>query len=154
MILKYFRYAPKAIGNQASYTDIAVCMNRKAAQEGCSVNGNPPKFNTTNVYRWFKQLDGKEKSPKEKPALTPDMKRERIKWCNDMKDLIEELGDKFYACFLDEKWFYITSRRRKIKILSAQPGENADKVAPNIPTTRRKRLCRRLGRRSATRTTG
>ena len=62
-ILKYFRYAQKAIGNQASYTDIAVCMNRKAAQEGCSVNGNPPKFNTSNVYRWFKPLGGKEKSP-------------------------------------------------------------------------------------------
>ena len=38
-------------------------------------------------------------------------------------------------CFIDEKWFYTTSRRRRLKILPAGDGEDPDKVAPHIPTT-------------------
>ena len=32
-------------------------------------------FNTMNLYRWFKQQGGKEKSPMEKPYLTEDQKK-------------------------------------------------------------------------------
>ena len=110
-VLKYFCYAQSAIGNQTSYADLAATMNRKADWDGCLVKGKKPTFNTSNVYRWFKRLDGKLKSSKEKPMLTPEMMKDRKKWCKDMKKLIEEHGSKnFYACFLDEKWFYITSR--------------------------------------------
>ena len=66
------------------------------------MNGNPPKFYTSDVYRWFKQLGGKDKSPKEKPALTLDMKRRCITWCNDMKDLIKEHCNECYVCFLNK----------------------------------------------------
>ena len=139
-VLKYFRYAQKTIGNQSSYADLAACMNRKADVDGCSVQGKRATFNSTNVYRWFKRLGGKEKSPVEKPALTPEMKQERVKWCRKIKKLIKKSGGKFYACFLDKKWFYITSRRRKMKLLPAQPGESEDVVANEVPTTRSRRF--------------
>jgi len=43
-------------------------------------------------------------------------------------------GEDFHAVFLDEKWFYLSSRRRKIKILPPGPGEDPDEVAPHMPT--------------------
>ena len=139
-VLKYFRYAQMILGNQASYEDIAKVMNNKANTDGVTVNGNPPKFNSKNVYRWFKLLGGKEKSPIEKPHLTPEMKEERKKWCEYIKTLIAEHGDQFYACYLDEKWFYTTSRRRRMKILKAQPGKDPEEVQPIVPTTRSRRF--------------
>ena len=47
---------------------------------------------------------------------------------------MEERGEEFYACFLDEKWFYTTSHRRKIKILPPGPGEDPAAVA-HVPLT-------------------
>ena len=44
-------------------------------------------------------------------------------------------GSNFYACYIDEKWFYTISRRRRLKILPAGDGEDPAKVAPHIPTT-------------------
>ena len=91
------------------------------------------------LMNWFKAQGGADRSPKEKPYLTDDQKRARKKWCQDEKGHIAEHGPDFHACFLDEKWFYTTSRRRRIKILP--PGENEDpnEVRPWIPTTRSRR---------------
>ena len=86
------------------------------------------KFNMCNVWRWFKQQGGKEKSPREKPYLTEDQKNERKKWCEDEKLRMSEYGDQFYACFLGEKWFYTTSRRRKLKVLPPGPDESQPKL--------------------------
>ena len=80
------------------------------------------RFNATNLYRWFKTQGGKERSPKEKPYLTEDQKSERKKWCQEQKKLMQEKGKRFYACFLDEKWFYITSRRQSYQGLTSWPG--------------------------------
>ena len=87
-----------------------------------------------NLYRWFRKHGGKEKSPLEKPYLTNKQKKERKKWCEFEKKRMEERGKEFYAYFLDEKWFYTTSRRRKIKILPPGPGEDPAAVAP-MPLT-------------------
>lgn len=126
-----YRYAEKTIGNQASYEQLARVMNEKSKQ--CP--SKPlTRFNATNLYRWFKTQGGKERSPKEKPYLTEDQKSERKKWCQEQKKLMQEKGKRFYACFLDEKWFYITSRRRRIKVLPPGPGEDPAEVAPHIPT--------------------
>ena len=76
------------------------------------------------MFHWFKHLGGKELSSKEKPALTPEMKKARKEWCEEMKKLMEKWGKDFHACFLDEKGFYVMSHQRKIKILEAQAGES------------------------------
>ena len=80
-----------------------------------------------------------KKSPKEKPDLTPDQKDNRKLWCEDEKIRKDYWGKDLYAVFLDEKWFYNTLHRQKIKILPTGPEEDADKVAPHIPTTRSRR---------------
>ena len=65
MICKLYRYAEKTIGNQASYTDLANCMNEKSAVN-CELQ-QQTKFTTCNAWLWFKQQGDKEKSPKKKP---------------------------------------------------------------------------------------
>ena len=87
----------------------------------------------------MKQGD-KEKFPKEKPYLTSDQKKAREEWCQNEKERMARQGKEFYACFLDEKWFYVTSRRRKLKILPPGEGEDPKVVAPHIPTTRSRRF--------------
>ena len=80
-VLKYFRYAQKTIGNQASWADLATYMNRKTELDICTVGGKKVTFNSSNPYWWFRRLGGKENAPVEKPALTEEIKREHVKWC-------------------------------------------------------------------------
>lgn len=92
------------------------------------------RFNAMNLYRWFHQHGGKEKSPLEKPYLTKDQMKARKKWCEFEKKM-EEWGENFHCCFLDEKWFYTTSRRRKVKVLPPGSGEDAAAAVALLPPT-------------------
>ena len=56
-----------------------------------------------------------------------------MKWAEEQKKLMKDQGDNFHCAFLDEKWFYTTSRRRKIKILPAGKDEDPEKVKPKQP---------------------
>ena len=133
-IRQLYRYAEKTVGNQATFQSLANTMNKKSAVHNRN-DGKPlTKFNKWNLWRWFKQQGGAEKSPREKPYLTDDQKKERKAWCVEILRLIRRYGDEFYACFLDEKWFYTTSRRRKLKVLPAGIGEDPIDVAPCVPT--------------------
>ena len=73
MICTLFRHTQITIGNQASYADIADCINKKA--RAMSDLHLQTTFNLVNIYRWFKQQQGKEKSPKEQPYLTDDQRK-------------------------------------------------------------------------------
>ena len=116
-------------------------MTLKAKTEGKVLSGGVTiRYNKTSLHRWFKSQGGKDKSAKEKPFLSADQKRERKKWCHKEKKQKADAGSNFHACFIDEKWFYTTSsRRRRLKILPAGDGEDPDKVAPHIPTTLNRR---------------
>ena len=132
-IRELYRYAERTIGHQASFEDLARVMNDKSK---VALEDRPDTtFNATNLFRWFHQQGGKKKSPMEKPYLSEDQKKERKKWCEREKSRIAKWGGRFYACFLDEKWFYMTSRRRKVKCLPPGPGESAAGVAPPLLTT-------------------
>jgi len=91
---------------------------------------NASNVNKMKLFWWFKQQGGKEKSPLPKPYLTEDQKKERVTWCKEVKDIIKKEGKNFYAVFLDEKWFYPTSRRRKLKILPKTEGEDHEDYQP------------------------
>mmetsp|Transcript_18920 Transcript_18920/g.28779 ORF Transcript_18920/g.28779 Transcript_18920/m.28779 type:complete len:121 (+) Transcript_18920:505-867(+) len=57
----------------------------------------------------------------------------------------EELQTKlrqpdFYFCFLDEKWFYTISRRKKIKMLPTGPLEDPQREMQQSPKTRSRRF--------------
>ena len=104
-------------------------------QDKASVTPNKPnvKFSKITLSRWFKKQGGNQKSPLEKPYLTADQKKNRVKWATEQRKLMEDKGDDFYCAFLDEKWFYTTSRRRKIKVLPACPHEDPNDVKPEHP---------------------
>ena len=130
-VRRLYRYAEKTVGAQANYEELAKVMNEKAAVDGMGET----KFKAHNVRAWFIKQRGTTKSPKEKPYLTEDQKTKRKEWCEEQKREMADRGMDFYACFLDEKWFYTTSRRRRIKYLPAGEGENPADVRPYIPTT-------------------
>ena len=135
---KCFRYAQRVIRSQTSYSDLTGVMNSKAAS--MDEVHEATKFNSTNALWWFKREGGNLKSPVEKPSLIPEMKRERVLGCLREKKRIRDWAENFHACFLDEKWFYTTSQRRKLKVLPSDPGEDPAEVAPHVPTIHSRRF--------------
>jgi hypothetical protein len=131
LMLKLFRKAQKTIGNQATYAELASAMKNLAKTD--QMGGHDLPLSRGIVYRWFRDVGGKEKSPKPKPYLTDDQKRGRKRWCETEKERMDEDGGNYYACFLDEKWFYTQSLRRKIKYLPAMVGEEG--VEYEVPRT-------------------
>ena len=59
---------------------------------------------------------GRLKRPITKPRLTTQQIKERLLFCEKWIHKIKN-REVLYFCFLDEKWFYTTSRRKKLKIL-------------------------------------
>ena len=45
----------------------------------------------------------------------------RMAWVHHVSQLME--SENFYIAFLDEKWFYTQSRRKKMKVLPAHQAE-------------------------------
>ena len=69
--------------------------------------------------------------------MTDALKNERIAW-------VQKWGERFSdpnapVCYLDEKWFYTSSRRRKIKFLPPGPGEEAGAALIIRPKIRSRR---------------
>ena len=97
----------KTIGNQSTFKNLAATMVEKAK----SLPGiGEPKFSVYNVRKWFKKQGGKDRSAKEKPFLTADQMKARSEWSVQEKERLAKYCDEFYACFLDEKWFYTQYR--------------------------------------------
>ena len=116
-LTQLFRYAQKTLGAKAGFAELTEAMNMKSAittEERPTLN-----LHRLQVHRWFVSQGGKECSPVEKPLDTPTHKRERKEWVIKWYDVLvkEDIAQ------LDEKWFYTTSRRRTIKRLPLQPGE-------------------------------
>ena len=73
------------------------------------------------VCEWFHSHGGKEYSPKEKPLDTDGHKILRLDWVKRWWNLLT--CKEAFVGHLDEKWFYITSRRKKIKRLPLGPNK-------------------------------
>ena len=99
-------------------------MNAKSAVE--SESRPTLSLHKLQVYRWFRKNGGKEISAKEKPLLTKQHKKDRLKWIQDWAALLSDPSTP--VCYLDEKWFYTTARRRKIKLLPPGPGEDESRM--------------------------
>lgn len=130
-----YRYAIRTRGILSTFSEIAETMNSKSAT---SEETRPVlKLHRLQVYRWFKKNKGKELSAKEKPILTDELKRQRVEWVRKWGELFKNKDTP--VCYLDEKWFYTSSRRRKIKYLPPGPGENQNDayiVRPKIRSRR------------------
>ena len=108
-----YRYATLTIGAMATFQELADCMNSKSAtadETRMSITLHP-----FQLYRWWKKCGGKEKSSIEKPKLTKEHCKQRLEWIEKWAKITTD--PNMPVAYLDEKWFYTTSRRRKIKLL-------------------------------------
>ena len=108
-----YRKATKTVGTDATFLEITANMNANSA----IANETRPtlKLHQLQVYRWFVDNKGLEKSSLAKPFLTPKYLVTRLEYANEELKLLDD--DKYYSCHLDEKWFYTNNRRRKNKHL-------------------------------------
>ena len=67
------------------------------------------------------------KNPTTKPHLKPEHIKNRLDFSTRWLQKLAE-GTTLYYCFLDEKWFYTTSRRKKEKHLPAAEFESLDET--------------------------
>jgi hypothetical protein len=112
-----YRYATSIHGDDLTFLQLADAMNAKA-----NIDQLVPGFNISvgQLKRWFRSIKGKQLSPNEKPYLTPEHLEMRIVYAIQMLQMQREGR---YICYLDEKWFYITTRRKKLKYVPQQPFE-------------------------------
>jgi hypothetical protein len=141
---KMYRAAIKQEGPEAPFGDIAKAMNSCSKDHHAEDDSTTPvlKMNRMHVRRWFKANHGKARKRSYRPILTPERKIERKKWAAYWLDKIQDAratGQPLYIAFLDEKWFYIYSRRKKAKILPPGPGEmEEDAFLPTIRVASRR----------------
>ena len=131
-----FRYAVKTIGIKASYSALAQTMTAKISH---ILPESPYKIDTHNLREFFLKMKGRLKRESYKPRLTDDHKVQRVSWCERLKGLAC-LNRRFYVCWIDEKWFYISSGRSKEKHLPAADFEEDEDVYTPAPTTRSRRF--------------
>ncbi len=119
-----FRHATDLLGDNATFKELASAMNLQSA----TMEDRPSlRMNKFNLLRWFKKNKGIEKRTVHRPILTNEHKIARLQHA----ELIQNLHRQGKTiCYLDEKWFYCFSRRKKQKYLprAAFEEEGADRM--------------------------
>ena len=104
-----FRHATDLLGDDATVKELALAMNLQSA----AMEDRPSlRMNKFNLLRWFKKNKGIEKRTVQRPILTNEQKIARLQHA----ELIQNLHHQGKTiCYLDEKWLYCFSRRKKQK---------------------------------------
>ena len=138
---KLYRYAIRVLGPSARTATIVSIMNDK-----CKVlfpqgfMNSVLKLNSYHFKVFFNTFKGKLIRPISKPRLTEEHKRNRVLWAKKWKKRISDATEEFYYCYLDEKWFYTTSRRKKVKVLPRAPFETEEEAYVPMPRLRSRRF--------------
>ena len=134
-----YRYAVKALGADETSTRLSAFMNcrSKTLYPDCPIRNN---LGITRHHFWnfFYKAGGKLKRIQTKPRLTPEHVKNRYAFAVKWDDILEN-NSEFYCCFLDEKWFYTSTRRKKVKILPRAIFESlkdAEYIAPKVRSRR------------------
>ena len=135
-----YRYATKCLGVDETAARLSVLMMNRAKEAfpDCPVRST---LKMTRHYFWdfFYCNGGKLKRPITKPRLTPEHIKDRIVFAKKWLERLES-EEKFYYCFLDEKWFYTSSRRKKMKVLPPATFESVKDSFVTSPKTRSRRF--------------
>jgi len=118
-----YRRATMILGDAATFTEIASQMNLlSAVDERPTMN-----LNKWSLLRWFKTKKGKGKRTVFRPLLTPQHKINRVQHAHRIRTLMDQGAA---ICYLDEKWFYLVSRRKTSKYLPRAEfeAEGADRI--------------------------
>jgi hypothetical protein len=127
-----YRQAIKLVGDTASMMEIADAIKlRNQLNQDRGLEKPVVALSRKTFCHWFEVRNGKQIKVVKKPILTANQKVRRMQWCTDRKYQLK-LAEPFYSAFLDEKWFYTRSRRKKQKVLphAACKPEGVDRVAP------------------------
>ena len=116
-ICNLYREATRTLGAVATFKELAQFMKNVSKNGLIHLHG----LNAMNLYRWFKLNKGKEYKPVEKPLDTINHCRERMRWVDKYYDILTK--PNYHVVYLDEKWFYTTNRRKRIKRLPLQSHE-------------------------------
>jgi hypothetical protein len=131
-IHEMLRYAMKVETDTATWKELAMAMQARSALPD-ETRPTLDKLSAKMVRLYFKSCGGKYKKMVERPIITETRKQERIEWATRLKGKVES-DEPFYVAFLDEKWFYTQSRRKKRKELPLGPHEQPG--AEVLPTRR------------------
>lgn len=98
---------------------------------------------TMNKYHFrlfFTKFNGTYFAPTTKPRLNSDQIANRLKWAIKWKEWLRQPRHQRHCVFLDEKWFYISTKRRKIRKLPPHPltETKEDAFTPQPKTTSRR----------------
>ena len=137
LLYELFRYAVSVIGSSSRTNSIVNIMNKKTAvtYPECPIRSDL-KLTPHHFWVFFNKFNGKLLCPTTKPRLTDEQKYERIIWAKKwLSKVLDPLPNKKYKddvhyCFLNEKWFYTTSQRKKMKILPKAPFETEEQAKP------------------------
>jgi hypothetical protein len=117
-----YRYATSVAGSDAQLDTLIKIMKEYSKVEftDCPIRGS---FNMTKYYfyHFFNIFEGKFQSPTTKPHLTTEHITNRLEWAKKWHQYKRLPNSKKHFVFLDQKWFYTTSRRRKQQILPPHP---------------------------------
>ena len=114
-----FRYAQRIRGGKESFKVLADTMNEKSDVPG---EVRPTvHLSRHQLMVWFYKNNSTQRSPIEKPLDTDKHKQLRLKWVALYYNLF--IDPTIIMGHLDEKFFYVTNRRRQIKMLPIKDGE-------------------------------
>ena len=136
LLHKCFRYACNTIGTKASFMRFVEVMNDKLKAMG----HNDIFLKKHNFVEWFRSNKGKLKADKFVPRLNDAKKQQRLEWCEWMVNMIDTYGDDLPICWLDEKWFYMTTGRCKTKSVPAADFEDEEEIYIPDAATRSRRF--------------
>ena len=141
---KLYRYSCRLLGLDATVPQLIHCMNSRSRilHPHCPTRSDL-RISIHHFWNFFYSNGGQLKRPTTKPSLTKEQKTLRVEWAKNMKQALELLED-FYCCFLDEKWFYTTSRRKKMKILPQADWENSKDAKIVMPKVHSRRHCSKV----------
>ena len=125
-----FWYSQSVIGPLGTFKEYADTMNNKSMIAG---EVRPMlSLNRKQVSFWFQKNGGKERWFIEKPLLTDKHKKARKVWVHKNFHLLTQKSSP--VAFLDEKWFYTTSRWKRIKQLPKSEAKTSELmyVSPKI----------------------
>ena len=141
LLHKLFRYAVAVLGVLAETEVIVDVMNRKSKVEHptCPIRSNLG-FNTYHFWRFFHKNDGRLVHGSSVPRVTDEQIQQRVIWASNWLELFTWMSCLgIPVCFLDEKWFYTTSRRKKMKLLPRADFETEAEAFVPMPRLRNRR---------------
>ena len=129
---RLYRVATKELGANASNTKIFSNMNTnsKLWYPDCPIRCDLG-LTMYHFVQFFNECGGSYIAHTSQPLLTREQKQARMDWVSEILKLME--NNEFFLCFLDEKWFYATTRRRRYKILPPGPGETLQDAFVRMP---------------------